>query len=94
MKSILSNERKCYLCGAKDNLHRHHIFYGTANRKLSEKFGCWVYLCAIHHNLTDFSVHFNRGLDLDLKQKCQREFQRQYGCTTERFVQIFGRSWL
>ena len=69
-----------------------NVFYGTANRKKSEEFGCWVYLCAGHHNMTDFSVHFNKELDLKLKKECQKEFEK-YG-TREEFRKIFGKSYL
>lgn len=69
-----------------------NVFYGTANRKKSEEFGCWVYLCAGHHNMTDFSVHFNKELDLKLKKECQKEFEK-YG-SREDFRRIFGKSYL
>lgn len=68
------------------------VFYGTANRKKSEEFGCWVYLCAGHHNMTDYSVHFNKELDLKLKKECQKEFEKNG--TREEFRRIFGRSYL
>ena len=68
------------------------VFYGTANRKKSEEFGCWVYLCAGHHNMTDYSVHFNKELDLKLKKECQKEFEK-YG-SREEFRRIFGKSYL
>jgi hypothetical protein len=69
-----------------------NVFYGTANRKKSEEFGCWVYLCAGHHNMTDYSVHFNKELDLKLKKECQKEFEK-YG-SREDFRRIFGKSYL
>ena len=74
MKSILSNERECYVCGTPLNLHRHHI-WGGGRRKLSEKHGCWVYLCAKHHNMSDKGVHFNKALDTELKQDCQEMWE-------------------
>lgn len=92
MRSILSNEKKCYICGAMYNLHRHHIFYGRANRKLSEREGCWVYLCGYHHNLSAEGVHHNRALDLVLKAKCQNRWEELNG-TTEDFRRVFGKSW-
>lgn len=93
-KSIISNEKKCYFCGSPNNLHRHHIFYGRGVRQLSEKFGCWVYLCAYHHNLSNFSVHSNRLADEGLKKYCQSEFETKYRVTREEFIDIFGRSYL
>lgn len=92
-KSILSNDRQCWLCEARENLHRHHVFYGVANRNLSEKYGCWVYLCARHHNMSNQGVHFNHDFDLLLKKQAQRAWEEHYG-TQEDFIQTFGRSYL
>lgn len=91
-KSILSNEKVCYFCGTPFGLHKHHIFFGTANRKLSEKYGCWCYLCAPHHNMSNTSVHHNRYIDLDLKRECQKVFEEKY--SRKKFVVTFGKSWL
>lgn len=92
MRSILSNERECLVCGAPYHLHKHHIFYGTANRKLSEKYGCWCYLCARHHNMSNQGVHSNKVLDNKLKQEAQRAFEKAY--PNEDFLSIFGRNYL
>lgn len=91
-KSILDNERRCYKCGVRTNLHRHHI-YGGANRNRSEYFGCWVYLCAHHHNMSNEGVHFDRSFDIDLKEDCQERWEENYG-SREEFRAVFGKSWL
>lgn len=90
--SILSNERKCYICGNPYGLHKHHIFGGVANRKLSEKYGCWIYLCAYHHNMSDDGIHFNKELDTRIKEECQKEFEKYE--SREDFRRIFGKSYL
>ena len=41
-KSILQNKKECYITGSTYNLHKHHVFEGTANRKLSEQDGLWL----------------------------------------------------
>lgn len=92
MKSLLKDEEECYICGTPLNLHKHHIYAGTANRKLSEEYGCWVYLCATHHNMSRFSVHQNREIDLGLRRKCQEAFEQTH--TRQEFVAIFGRNYL
>lgn len=92
MKSIISNEKECYICGTTQNLNRHHVFFGTANRKMSEKYGCWVWLCAKHHHMSNEGVHFNKVLDEELKRRCQIVFEKDH--TTDEFRQIFGRSYL
>lgn len=91
---LLGNSEECYVCGTTRDLHKHHIFYGSANRKLSERDGCVVYLCRHHHNGSDAGVHFNKGLDLSLKRACQRAWQDKYGKTTDDFIKVFGRSYL
>ena len=90
-KSIISNDRVCIVCGTTENLHRHHIFYGV-NRKISEREGCWVYLCGYHHNMSNYGVHFNKKLDTDLKQMCQSTWEKDK--SREDFIKTFGRSWL
>ena len=92
MKSIIDNEKQCLVCGSIGGLHKHHIFYGTANRKLSEKYGCWCYLCGRHHNLSNVGVHSNRQLDINLKQFAQQKFNEVYPELD--FREIFGKSYL
>ncbi len=92
-KSIISNERECVVCHTTQNLHRHHIFYGTANRKKSEKYGCWCYLCANHHNMSDHAVHADNLLDLKLKRMTQDILERQ-GWTRQKFIETFGRNYI
>ena len=92
MKSILNGDRVCYICETTLNLHKHHIFAGTANRKLSEQYGCWVYLCAYHHNASDHSVHANKELDLWLKRVAQIRFEKMY--SRQKFIEVFGRNYL
>lgn len=92
MRSIVSNERECLVCGSAYNLHKHHIFFGSANRKLSEKYGCWCYLCARHHNMSNEGIHFNKPLDTKLKQYTQKKFNEVYPDLD--FMRIFGKNYL
>lgn len=92
-KSLISSEKKCNVCDTPLDIHRHHIFFGTANRKQSEKYGCWCYLCTRHHNMSDEGVHFNKDLDIKLKKLCQERWEGIYG-TREQFIQTFGRNYL
>lgn len=91
-ESILSNEKKCYLTGRTDNLERHHIMFGRANRKVSEEWGCWVYLTHDMHQGT-YGVHGREGheIDLVLKQACQIAFERIYG--HEKWMKLFGKNY-
>jgi hypothetical protein len=90
-KSLIQEEKECFVCHTRQNLHRHHIFFG-AYRKKSEEWGCWCYLCGKHHNLSNAGVHYNHDLDLMLKRVCQMEFEKKYG--EELFMKTFGRNWL
>lgn len=90
-ESLISTEKKCWVCGTTQGLHKHHIFPG-ALRNASEKWGCWVYLCGWHHNLSNEGVHFDRRLDNDLRRVCQRKFEEQYGHET--FMKVFHRNLL
>lgn len=92
MKSIIQSEKECFVCGAVSDLDRHHIFYGTANRRKSEEFGLWIWLCKKHHNMSDEGIHFNRKLDTEVKQMAQGIFEDTY--IHEDFVKIFGRNYL
>lgn len=91
-KSIMQTEKRCYVCGTTYDIHEHHIFYGTANRKQSEKHGFKVYLCGRHHNLSNKGVHFDRELDLRIKQDCQRLFEKTH--SREEFMSIIGKNYL
>ena len=93
MKSIISNKKICIICGTPLDLHKHHVFYGTSNRKNSERYGCWVYLCSRHHNMSDEGVHFNKELDNFLKKASQLMWEKEYG-TREEFMQIFSRNYI
>ena len=91
-KSIMQTEKVSYITQSTLNLHKHHIFYGTANRKKSEKWGCWVYLSAEYHNMSDHGVHFDKDLDLRLKRECQERFEALYG--HDMFMMVFHRNYL
>ena len=91
-KSILQTDRECWVCKSQRNLHRHHVIFGTANHKWSEKLGLTVYLCYEHHE-GNTGVHHNRDLDLRLKQYAQEVFEAKIG-TREDFRKIFGKSYI
>lgn len=92
MKSILQDEKKCFLCNTVFDLHDHHIFFGSANRKISEANGFKVWLCAYHHNMSNYSVHHDRKLDLLVKKVCQRKYEKTH--SRDEFIKLIGRSYL
>lgn len=92
MDSVFQNKKECWVCKTTNDLHSHHILYGIANRKYSEKYGLKVWLCAKHHNMSNVGVHFNKLLDNKLKQLAQKKFEETH--TREEFIKIFGRNYL
>lgn len=90
-KSIIQSDMsKCYVCG-KPKECIHEIYYGI-NRNKSIKYGCYVALCNYHHNMSEHGVHFNKALDLNLKQECQREFEKIYD--RGKFMEVFHKNYL
>ena len=93
MKSIIQENKECYVCKNTIGLHSHHILYGTANRRMSELYGLKVWLCPKHHNMSDEGVHFNRELDLQLKKLAQEYYEANYADRVD-FRETFGRNYL
>ena len=87
---IVESMDKCIVC-CSPYVEVHHVIYGTANRKLSDKYGLVVPLCHEHHTGRT-GVHFNRDFDMYLKKLAQQKFEAVYGANT-RFRDIFGKSY-
>jgi len=94
MNSILQNNKVCWVCGCKENLHLHHCIYGTGKRALSDKYGLTIWLCYKHHNGSDDGVHFNHELDLRIKQMAQQECMQHYNLSMNQWLKIFRRNYL
>lgn len=95
MKSIMEDpgNRTCWGCGGFGT-ERHHVFFGTAFRKKSEKYGLTVHLCYRCHRDNRFGVHGqNRELDKRLKKAGQKAFEVYHG-TRKQFMDIFGENHL
>ena len=92
--SILTGkDKRCYLTGETRGLEKHHIFFGTGLRRISDKHGFWVWLTAEKHRGTG-GVHGRDGheTDLRLKRVCQRRFEETH--SREEFMAIIGRNYL
>ena len=79
--------KRCMICGRPAE-HIHHLIGGTANRRLSERFGLVEPLCADCHRLVHEDPVWNRAL----KRYGQRKWEEKYGGRDE-FIKIFGKSW-
>lgn len=91
MEERILNMGYCEICGKYGITERHHVFYGTANRKQSEKYGLVCDLCPDCHRGKQ-GVHRNRNIDMELKRKKQKEFELHH--SREEFRSIFGKSYL
>lgn len=83
-------KNECFRCGTTRNLETHHVFYGTANRALSDAYGLVVKLCPLCHRGKN-GVHNNHGFDLKLKEFGQECFEASYPKLN--FQRIFGKNY-
>lgn len=96
MKSIIQTDKsRCFLCGrnsAFEPLDEHHVFFGTANRKNSEKYGLKVYL---HHWSCHLNgVHKNARLNRALQSAVQKIAMEHYKWSETDFRRIFGKNYI
>lgn len=75
---------------------RHEIFFGTANRKKSIKYGLVVFIKPEDHNMSAYGVHNRKGHEFDmyLKKMGQERAMDEYAWTTSEFIKIFGKSYI
>ena len=90
-KSIMQDRKVCYFTGSVDNLDKHHIFLGTANRKKSEQYGCWVWITHWLH-MRIHQDHEFTSYRYELQKEAQRRFEAIYG--HEKFMQEFHKNYL
>lgn len=93
-KSIICQEKVCYECGRTLDLEQHHIFYGSANRKLSDKDGLVVWLCYDHHRGRQGVHNGNNRLDDKLKRIGQRAYMRTYNKNVADFMKRYGKNYI
>lgn len=104
MKSIIKGNEplKCHCCGRYVSVpHKHHIF-GGANRKWSEYYGLWVYMCPPCHNIGKDCVHQDKELMQQYHEIGQKAFEADYMKThnadeeaaRNEFRRVFGKSYL
>lgn len=103
-KSIMQGTKECYICRQLMNeqgiyrqlpssdLEEHHIMHGTANRKMSERYGLKVHLCVKHHRTGEDAVHRCRETDIKLIQSGQKRFEQLY--SHDLWMQVFMKNYL
>lgn len=94
--SILTDDMdSCYYTGST-TVERHHVYYrcGGGLKPICEKYGYVVPLRPdLHPNGVQADIRYAKQIDLELKQLCQRDFEKKHG-TREDFRRIFGKSYL
>lgn len=90
-KSIIQHDKYCFLCFTTIGLECHHIFAGTANKKISEKYGLKIWLCHKCHTGKD-GAQYNKEINLKLKQTAQMAFEKEH--TRAEWMQIIRKNYL
>jgi hypothetical protein len=88
MKSIMQDEKVCFLTGSTVGLDKHHVYHGS-RRKAADEWGCWVWL---RHDVHMDLHERNTAADRMLKGLCQRRFEELHG--HDKFMQVFGKNYL
>lgn len=92
-KSIISEEKRCFICGSHQWIEIHHIF-GAADKKKSTEYGLVVPLCHYCHNEPPNGVHQNKDIRRKLQAYAQKKAMKHYGWDMETWRSIFGRNYL
>lgn len=82
---------RCYVCGCARELELHHIMHGTANRRLSTRYGLTCWLCQTHHT-GRYGVHNNAELNHKLQEVAQTAFEKTH--SHAEWMKIFGKNYL
>lgn len=91
-KSILQQgDPRCYFCGRTVGLEKHHIL-GGANRKWSEKYGLWVYLCGETCHRGVDGAQYDREKNQSLKRLAQIAFEARH--SHSEWMDIFKKNYL
>lgn len=82
---------ECRLCGKRGFVHVHHV-YGGSYRKTSDLLGLTVELCPDCHTF----IHSSQGTETrrQLQHDIQQEYMDKMGWNVNRWISIFGKSWL
>lgn len=92
--SVLTDDLEhCFISGS-NVVAIHHVFYGTANRKKSEKHGFILPLHPRWHTEGNQAIHRgNKALDTQLKQMAQTYYE-SHKKSRKDFIEEFGKSYL
>ena len=90
-ESIITNiDKVCYICARYGNLEKHHCIHGTANRKLADEDGLFVWLCRnCHMRLHDKGIG-DKGLQIE----AEKAWMQHYGKTEADFIKRYGKNYI
>lgn len=93
--SIITKDLEhCIECG-RNNVEKHEVFFGTANRKLSIEDGLVIPLCKAEHHAGNLrGIHKDQVLNEKWKKIAQEKWQEYYGKTKEDFIKRYGKSYI
>ena len=93
MKSIIQGEKKCFITGSTEGLHKHHCI-GGINRKLADEDGLWVWLRWDYHiaDSPNITPHNNAEASMYFKRLAQQKYEETH--TREEFMARYGRNYL
>ena len=91
MTSILQTDKRCWFCPCENGLEKHHVFAGVANRKLSEKYGLWVWVCHEHHTGKN-GVQYDPEKGRELKRYAQGVFEITH--SHAEWMKVFRKNYL
>ena len=92
MKSILQDEKVCFLCGREYGLEKHHIFAGVANRRISEAEGLWCWLCGETCHRGIDGAQYDSEKNLYLKQMAQAAYEQTH--SHDQWMKLIRKNYL
>ena len=87
---IAKPDNLCYFCARYGNLEKHHCLHGTANRRLADEDGLFVWLC---HNC-HMRLHDQGIGDKGLQIVAEKSWMQHYGKTEEDFIKRYGKNYI
>ena len=89
MKSIIQDERRCFLCRTVTGLDEHHILAGSY-KKVAEELGLKVYLCrSCHKRVQESEADMQK-----LREIGQLKAMKYYKWTADQFRGVTGMNFL
>lgn len=88
-KSVVQEEKKCFLCGTVIGLDPHHAIEGAYHDQ-AEDYGIWIWLCRKCHR----KLHDNEAEMKKIRAIAQKKAMKYYGWKLNDWLFIFGRSFL